>query len=92
MAKVIRALATEDGIELDEILFFETENYIGIWNNSMGKFMVVDREANEFYPYNISDFDSLQELDDEVYDKTEEHIIEVFDNRCAYSLVLKEYE
>lgn len=89
MAKVIRALTNEDGIELDEIIFFETENYIGIWNYSNGEFMVVDKEDREFSPYNISNFDSLQELDDEVYNKTEEHIIEVFDHRCTYNLSLK---
>ena len=95
MAKVIRTLAAENGMDMGNICSFRTKNYVGIWNGNSDCFMVIAREDFEFCPIRISDLvskgDSLQALDDAVYEKTEEHIEEVFDS-CKYRLVLTDVE
>ena len=95
MAKVIRILAAENGMYMRDICSFRTKNYIGIWNGTSKRFVLIPYEDVEFCPITISELvskgDSLQELDDEVYEKTEEHIEEVFDS-CKYRFELTDIE
>ena len=80
MAKVILTIAPEDGMYFGDILSFKTDNYIGIYNNVREHFMLIRASDKYFEPYFIDEeFDSLQELDDMVFEKCDEHITDVYD-------------
>lgn len=91
MAKVIRTLAAENGMDMGNICSFRTQNYIGIWNGTSERFILIPYEDVAFCPIMLSEWvskgDSLQALDDAVYEKTEEHIEEVF-NSCKFNFTL----
>jgi hypothetical protein len=87
MAKVITTIASEDGMDFEEIMSFKTENYIGIWDAASERFALLLKSGIYFEPYHLDTCDDLRELDDQVFNRCEEHIIEVFDQSC-YSIVL----
>lgn len=87
MIKLIRSLVPENGMDFGSILSFETENYIGMWNNPEGIYVLIAKSDNEFCCYHLSDCDTLDELDDLVYQKCKERIIGVADS-CNYTISL----
>lgn len=89
MAKVVKTLVADDGLNFDYITSFKTENYIGLYNRTDGSFVLINSSDSEFYIHHIDDCDNLEELDDEVYGVCEEHIKEVFENQ-HYRLILDE--
>lgn len=92
MAKVITTIAAEDGMSVEQILSFKTENYIGIWNYNDDDYILFAKTDYEFRPvflkYDLEDCPSLKELDDMVWEECEEHILEVFD-RADYTFTLE---
>lgn len=83
MAKVIMTIAPEDGMCFDNIMSFKTESYIGLWNNVIDKFMLMNQSIYNGYfePYVLEgDYEELRDLDEAVYELIDEHIIEVFDH------------
>lgn len=79
MAKVIMTIAPEDGMCFDDIFSFKTENYVGMWDNSTEKFVLMRSSSRYFEPWYLdNDYETLRELDDDVFELCDEHIIEVF--------------
>lgn len=79
MAKVIMTIAPEDDMCFDDIFSFKTENYVGVWNNSIDKFMLMRSSSRYFEPWCLDkSYDNLRELDDDVFELCDEHITEVF--------------
>lgn len=87
MAKVIKTIAPENGMDFDDIVAFKTESYIGIFDNAKGDFMLIRQFGAYFEPCYIKYVDNLGKLDDAVFEECEEHITDVFD-RSDYSLTL----
>lgn len=92
MAKVIMTIAADDGMSVDEIMSFKTENYIGIWYPECADFFVMAKSDIEFNPitlgYVYGIYSDLREFDDKVFEKCGEHILEVFD-KTNYTLTLE---
>lgn len=78
MAKIITTIAVENGMDIDEICSFETENFIGIWNHANDNFMLILKSDIEFHPFVVKNCDDLRELDYQVYEKCGEHIVEAY--------------
>lgn len=88
MVKLIRTLAPENGMDLGNVLSFETENYIGLWNYNNDSFVLIRKSEIEFHPVNLPRFiETFGELDDVVYEECDEHIIGVSD-RSDYRITL----
>lgn len=87
MAKVIMTIAPEDGMCFEDILSFETENYIGIWDYGKDAFVMLRRSGRYFEPNYLKLCENLKELDDAVAEYCDEHIVEVFDD-ISYSIEL----
>lgn len=88
MAKVIMTIAPEDGMCFEDIFSFKTENYVGIWDTPCDKFMLIRKSSRYFEPWYLEGkYESLRELDDDVFELCEEHITEVF-NRADYTITL----
>ena len=88
MAKVIMTIAPEDGMAFENILSFQTENYIGLWDSVANQFVLMNKSGVNFEPFYLNDiYEDLKELDDAVYMECEEHITEVFD-RSDYTITL----
>ena len=67
MIKVKRILAPANGAVFDDICSFTTETFIGIYDHTCEKWLLVDRESIEFSSIYIKNTDTLEELDDAVY-------------------------
>ena len=87
MAKVITTIAADNGMSFDDILSFKTENCIGIWDDSSSCFLLVAESDMVFVPIYLEPCESLQELDNMVFEECDEHILHVFDSG-AYKLSL----
>lgn len=89
MIELKRVIAPVDDTPFDEICSFETENYIGIFVDYINildsfatpKFLIMPKNTIEFNIEFIEIPDSLEKLDYEVYNKTDEHIIGVSTSR-----------
>lgn len=92
MAKVVRVVISEDGMDFCNILSFKTENYAGFWEDNIEKFVLLKQcvenetcftvEAEKCFKLCIinGDCDGLRELDDVVYSLVGEHITDVYDS------------
>lgn len=80
MAKVITTIAAENGMDFESILSFKTDSYIGIWDDRSNCFLVVAESDLLFAPIYLEPCESLQELDDMVFEECDEHILYVFDS------------
>ena len=92
MIKLVRTLTPENGMDFEDILSFETENYIGIWNYGEDRYVLIPRDSDydpEFYLHTLDECNNLDELDNAVFKICDEHIIGVSENG-AYRIVLKE--
>jgi hypothetical protein len=87
MAKVIKTIAAENGMDFQDIMSFKTDNYIGIYDNAKGEFALMYKSGTYFEPTYLKYVSSLGKLDDLVFEECEEHITEVFD-RSDYVLTL----
>ena len=89
MIELKRIIAPVDDTPFDEICSFETENYVGIFVDYISildsfadpKFLIMPKNTIEFSIEFIEIPDSLEKLDNSVYDKTDEHIIGVSTSR-----------
>ena len=80
MAKVVLTIAADDGMCFEQIMSFKTENHIGIWNCVEECFVLMKQHDIWFEPWLLGKSNDLQELDDIVFEKCDEHITEVFDS------------
>lgn len=88
MIEVKRVLAPVNGVDFNDICSFTTETCIGIYDHTCEKWLLVDRESIEFSSIYIKNTDTLEELDDAVYDAIEERI-EGVSTSSAYSFALR---
>lgn len=63
----------------EDICSFETESYIGIWDQKSERFIVLKQSDLEMWMYKVPKVETLDELDGEVYELIDEHIIGVSD-------------
>lgn len=88
MAKVIMTIAPEDGMNFDEMMSFQTENYIGIWDCASEQFALIKKSSKYFEAWYLpNEYETFKELDDAIYDEVEEHITEVF-KESNYTITL----
>ena len=88
MAKLITTIVVENGMDFDEICSFETETCVGIYSHNHNTFIVMEKSSCEFHPCILPVCRDLEELDNEVYKVTDEHILEVYDT-SDYIFVLE---
>ena len=96
MIQLKRVLAPIDGTPFDEICSFETANYIGIYIDFFPEihesgFVVMPRDDIEFSIVFIKTPNNLEELDNIVYDKVDEHIDFVSTSRCLEIKINEDY-
>lgn len=89
MVKLIRTLAPEDGMKFEDIVSFETKNYVGIWNHTGDSFVLFAKYDCQLDIMRLFDCESLDELDDQVYKLIGERIIGVSDSG-SYKFILVE--
>lgn len=79
MVGVKRVISAADGTPYDEINSFTSENYVGVFSQYGGKdvFVVFPLDGSEFEFSLIQAPDTLDELDQELYNLVEEHIEKV---------------
>lgn len=87
MVGLKRSLAPADGTKFEDILSFETETYYGIYNTFDDEFILIAKEDIDFSAESIRYAETLDELDDMVYNACGEHIIGV-SNSSKYKLIL----
>lgn len=92
MAKIIKTIAIENGMGVDDINSFETENYIGIYDDSHNDFIILSKESGggfgiDFLGYRYGEFSNFEEFDNAVFKICEEHILEVFKSN-SYAITL----
>lgn len=86
MVKVIRTLTPENGMDFMDILSFETESYIGLWDYVNNHFIATNKCERELRIFTVLG-DTLTELDEYMFKHFEEHIIGVSD-RSDYRITL----
>ena len=89
MAKVIITIASEDGMDFDQMMSFQTENYIGMWDCASGQFALIKKSSKYFEAWYLppNAYTTFKELDDAIYEEIEEHITEVF-KKSDYTIAL----
>lgn len=88
MIKVIHTLAPENGMAMDEIASFETENYFGMYDQYNDEWLLIAKEDVAFNAGHLDYTNTLDELDSMVYNATcGEHIIGV-SRKNKYKLIL----
>lgn len=93
MAKVINTIGIEDGMNYNDVFSFRTLSHVGIWDHNSEMFAVINEVCNEFYIkfIDIDIANTLEKLDKEVYEFTNEHILEVFGrSNCRIKLEVEE--
>lgn len=89
MAKVIKTIAPEDGMDYVDITCFKTESYIGFWEDGYGKFVLIPQCSDYFDIRWIDEYPkSLAALDDAVMEEVDEHITDVF-HKQSYAFELR---
>lgn len=68
-----------DGVDFEDVCYFRTESFVGIYNIDIENFIVIPRHAPITEVIVIDMADTLEELDKEVYDVLGEHIEDVAD-------------
>ena len=72
---VVRTLHAENGMDFDDVQFFKTESYVGIFDNESGeKFFVFPLHDRVIGAIVLDVPNTLEELDQAVYEAVEEHI------------------
>lgn len=77
MIRLVRSLALENGQDFEEVCSFITEDYIGIYDHNSDRFVVMAKSDCAFSLTVLPRCNSLDELDDTVYEECGEHIVGV---------------
>lgn len=96
MIKLKRTLAPVDDTPFDEICSFETENYIGVFVDqfpiaSTIGYAIMPKSDSEFSLAFVDEANTLEQLDEIVFRKVEEHIIAVSTSRCLNIKIDEDY-
>lgn len=93
MVKLVRTLNAENEMRFDDVIRFETDNYIGMWDYGADEgFILMPKSDTELRMSKIEPVESYQALDDAVYNDCGEHIIGVSDNSYYKIQAGKEYK
>lgn len=88
MAKVIKTIAADNGMDYSDIVCFKTETHFGFWEDGYGKFVLLPQSSDYFDLRWIDTYpQSLAQLDDAVMEEIDEHITDVF-NSASYAIEL----
>jgi len=87
MVGIVRTIKPEKEMRFDDILSFETNNFIGIYDHGHCGFTLIAKQDEEFSSMKIEYASDLEDLDNQVFASCEEHIIGVSRNN-AYKLIL----
>lgn len=68
-----------DGIDFEDVCYFRTESFVGIYNGDTDNYIVLPRHDPIMEVIVIDRADTLEELDQKVYDEFDEHIEDVAD-------------
>ena len=90
MVKLIRTLVAENKMRFDEIMSFETKNYVGIWDHLGDSFVLFAKSDAQLDIMHLFDCETLDELDDQVYKLIDERIIGVSDTGCYKFAIIEE--
>lgn len=87
MIKLMRILAPVDDTPFSEICSFETENYIGVFVDTFptaftSGYVIMPKSDSEFSFAFVNETTTLEQLDEIVFRKVEEHITAVSTSRC----------
>lgn len=89
MVKLIRTLTPENGMKFHNICSFETENCVGIYNYAEDRFVIMNQSDYGLHLITLPACDTLDELDNAVYEACEERIIGVSES-STYEFIIKE--
>lgn len=96
MIKLKRILAPVDDTPFDEICSFETENYIGIFVDPFpiaftSGYVIMPKSDSEFSFAFVDEANTLEQLDEIVLRKVDEHITAVSTSRCLDIKINEDY-
>lgn len=74
MIPVKRSITAFGSSSTDDLCVFTTDSYIGFYDDNNNNWRVMFNGANFFSSFEIESFDTLDELDEAMYESTEEHI------------------
>ena len=77
MIRLVRSLALENGQDFEEVYSFVTDDFIGLYDNNSDRFVFMAKSDCAFNLTVLPRCNSLDELDDVVYEECGEHIIGV---------------
>lgn len=83
MTKLITTIVPENNMPFSDVTAFETDSYQGFYNKCDNGFVLIPKGGikgrfDEFSCYSLGCYDTLAELDEAVYDYSNEHIEEVY--------------
>lgn len=87
MIQLRRVLAPIDGTSFDDIRSFTTEEYYGLYDFGCNQWIIFAKSDSEFSSERLGSPDTLEELDEKVYEATAEHILSVSEDQ-HYNFVL----
>lgn len=96
MIELKRILAPVDDTPFDEICSFETENYIGIFVDTSpatftSGYVIMPKSDSEFSFAFVDEANTLEQLDEIVFRKVDEHITAVSTSRCLDIKINEDY-
>ena len=96
MIELRRILAPVDDTPFDEICSFETENYIGVFVETFpttftSSYVVMPKSDIEFTFTFVGDANTLEQLDEIVFHKVDEHITAVSTSRSLDIKINEDY-
>ena len=91
MIRLVRALALENGADFEEVCSFVTDDYIGIYDHNSNRFVMMAKSDCELNLTILPNCNSLDELDDAVYEECQEHIIGV-SCESNYKIILEDMD
>ena len=81
MIPVKRSITADGTSSADNLCVFITDSYIGFYDEDHCNWRVMHDGANYFGSFMIENYNTLDELDEAMYESTEEHI-----NSVGYSM------
>ena len=91
MVGLTRILAPANGMDFEDILSFVTEDhdYVGMWSQTSSTFILFAHSDDYFNPVDLGRCDTLDELDNKVYEECHQHI-GLVSSSGSYRIVLEE--
>lgn len=85
MERVIRKLTTKNDMDITEVSSFETEDYVGIWDEIDDKYVLLRKSGFLLSEQYIDSPENIEKLDEAVHGLCNQHILNV-DRHEKYSI------